>query len=339
VNDVLRPEDQLVRREGDVLVVARCDLWRRKPGPPGLASRRLPFHRLQLLGPLIQAGLRYELLSGDALPEPDGFAAVLLLEETPQCCDAAFYRRLEGYVRRGGRVVVMGEPVYPGGRPDLFRRFVTLPGVVRVGDVYEMVRALSRVLGRDKLPPGASRPTARALALARELKETRRSRVFLPLSGRGGRSAVLFDAVRELGRCGRGWVLWDGTRRWLRGGEAARTFRNVEQGVEVEVRPTATSLLRTPPLKLPAGEWALDLAVRNPAGGGFLVDVVWRGRGRSRPVAHVYLGSGKRFSARVALESLGGAGRFELTFKHALVDGLEGAKGVLLERLRVLRPG
>ncbi len=373
VNDVLRPEEELVRREGDVLVTARCDLWRRKPGPPELADRRLPFDRLNLLGPLIKAGVRYELVSGDVLPEPDGFAAVLLLEETPQRNDVAFYRRLGRYLAGGGRVVVMGEPVYPvqrirrRGRPDLFQRLVQHPGVVRAKDIRTMVRALGRVLGRRKLPLDAAQPTPEALALARELKRSRQTHVYVPKVTHRKRGRVVLDAVHGLVRCRGGRVLWDGKKRWFRTGDVGCPFREREGKVVVEVSPTAASLLTLPEVTVTSTS-VLDLALRNeggaasfgspagrsqpawsrkpgyrsgqagPAGGGFLVDVTWVAKRRRTPILHTYVGPSGRFAERLELGTLDGPGRLELTVRHALVDGLEGAGSLLIDRLRVLQP-
>ncbi|MCK4300104.1 MAG: hypothetical protein KAX80_11255, partial [Planctomycetes bacterium] len=267
VNDVLRPEEELTRREGDVLVIARCDLWRRKPGPPELADRRLPFDRLNLLGPLIKAGLRYELVSGDVLPEPEGFAAVLLLEETPQRNDVAFYRRLGRYLASGGRVVVMGEPVYSGGRPDLFQRLVQHPARRTAGakDIRTMVAALGQVLGRNKLPLDAAQPTPEALTLARELKESRQTHVCLPKAARGKGGCVVLDAVQVLGRCRGAQVLWDGKKRWFGTGDVGCPFREREGKVVVEVSPTATSLLTLPEVTVTSTS-ALDLALHNKGG-------------------------------------------------------------------------
>ncbi len=336
VNDVLRPEDELARRQGDVLVVARCDLWRRKVGPPDLAPRRLPPDRLKLLGPLIKAGLRYELLSGDAIPEAAGFGVVLVIEETPQRNDGAFYRKLTQYVRGGGKVVVLGKPVYPGGRPDLFERLVGLPGVVWVRDLHSMVKALGEVLGRDRLPLSSEQPTAQALSLARALKELRRSRVYgsRPKARRRGR--LLFDAVAELGRCRQARVLWDGTRQRLTARDSGRAFVESGDGVHANVSGTATSLLVLPAdLKLGPGS-VVDVGLRNEAGGGFLADLAWVTDKRRVPVLHAYLGPGGRFARTLRLgDVVDTRGRLELTVKHALVDGLEGAEGIELVRLRV----
>jgi len=338
VNDVLRPEDELTRRRGDVLVVARCDLWRREPGPPELASRRLPFDRLNLLGPLIKANVRYELVSGDILPEPGGFAVVLLLEETPQRNDAAFYRRLRRYLAGGGEVVVMGEPVYPGGRADLFRRLVQHPGVTRAKDIRTMVRAVGRVLGRSKLPLDAAQPTPEALTLARELKESRQTHVYLPRAAGGKGGGVVFDAGEELQRCRQAEVLWDGEKRWCKPGHCRPPFREQEGKIVVEVSPTATSLLMLPRVAVRSTS-VLDLTLRNEAGGRYLVKVTWVAGRRRTPVLDACVGPGGRFAGRLELGGLGGSGgRLWLTVKHALVDGLEGAEGLLIPRLRVLQP-
>jgi len=339
LNDVLRPEHELLRRHGDLLVVIRGDLWRRKTGPPALARRRLPRDRYRLLGPLIKAGLDYELASGDALPDPDGFRAVLVVEEVPQRNDAAFYRRLRRYVRGGGRVVVLGRPVYPGGRADLHEELISLPGVLKVRGGKSMVAALSRLLGAESFPLEAGRPTKEALRLAGELAELRRHRVFVPAASGRRRGEAGFVLADELAACRQGWELWDGTRRWVPPAETERPFMERGGVVRVTVPPRATSLLALPRGGLVASSTVLEVALSNPAGGGFLVDIFWR-RGRGRvPVAHAYLGPRQSFTGCFHVGgSARQAGGLELTVKHALVDGLDDAQGVRIDRFSLFRP-